>query len=1159
MEYFTLNRLITALSLCLALSACGGNNDKTTPVPPSPPVTAPEDDCNSELQHSSCVLEPEQSLTVNINDSQDVDVIAMTISVAGIYQVTFSSELSISATLSDALGEAFILDINKSDSEDYVTFVPLQSGDYIFVVQASDTITGSVTLSASLAPDTDEDGLADAQELLLGTDPESIDTDSDGLQDGKEYFETGTSPVLADSDGDSFSDFEELWLNTSPLDTSNYPIVNGWSFDGHFVHLDPFSINSPPFINGEVEPMGESRFFAVEMPTEPPQLRWTKNIDALNTLVSNEQMIVVRGIAGITAIDSLTGDNLWTDNQLTQAGLHRIFEGHVYVSNAEQSGLHKLYGNYTAAPILETITEPGYADLNSLVVTDDGMTYLLSGHLLIKLDQQGNRLWQYPIQHESRNKPGLVLRGDKIYLINNGLKALDKESGEPDATFKIIDATGGDIIPLRLFAGSSNNLIMVSQQEIINYSISENTIAWRTPLLVDNVYTYHSLQTKLVPTVRFGELFLHNDSKVISLSEVNGSEIWNWQLPDNEDSIEALLSTRNHLIVDTENSVYVLNLTTRTLQYTIDAIGKVYIANNGNLYINDRSNDTLTAYNIETDTDGDGLPDWWERLHHLHIANTDDALADADEDGLDNLSEFNHNTHPLKADSDEDGLNDNQEINTYFTHPFIADTDGDTIPDGQEVSLGTSPISIDTDNDNLPDNWEITHNLDPLNNDSSADPDNDGLTNIAEFLYGTLPDNADSNGNGIPDNEEPGLQLPPSDKDSDHDSLPDNWELLYGLDPNSASDANLDPDNDGYLNFEEFYLATNPLITDSFPKQTGWTTRAANGSRNNFVNEKVTYQSITKYADLPALTDAKLLSYGDFLIQFNQQLISVWQISSKEHAWQFTPLNNEDIQDVIINANYAIVSTTLEDSGQVTVLDLESGQLQHQFSAQLNGMSTQDNLLYAENSTSVYNLDGSTAFVIDSETDSLLVNESNIYALDSPHRIHIHNRLNGELLRTIELPWNPTYHHVGGGDVDTFHHASPLHIDSKGHLWMSVGDNEFDWQWIAPNISNSEFITIADNKDYLQFKASVYGSHYAKPYDTTIEDGTSLQNFILIPNLRQAIATRNSVFTRTDKTQLLDRDTESVLWETDINGDMIFSNHHLFINEGESIHIFKFE
>jgi hypothetical protein len=44
--------------------------------------------------------------------------------------------------------------------------------------------------------------------------------------------------------------------------------------------------------------------------------------------------------------------------------------------------------------------------------------------------------------------------------------------------------------------------------------------------------------------------------------------------------------------------------------------------------------------------------------------------------------------------------------------------------------------------------------------------------------------------------------------DSDHDGLPDWWELLKGLNPNSPSgdfsDSNSDPDGDGYLNLEDY-------------------------------------------------------------------------------------------------------------------------------------------------------------------------------------------------------------------------------------------------------------------------------------------------------------------------------------------------------------------
>jgi hypothetical protein len=50
--------------------------------------------------------------------------------------------------------------------------------------------------------------------------------------------------------------------------------------------------------------------------------------------------------------------------------------------------------------------------------------------------------------------------------------------------------------------------------------------------------------------------------------------------------------------------------------------------------------------------------------------------------------------------------------------------------------------------------------------------------------------------------------------DSDHDGLPDWWELIKGLNPNSAlgdfSDSNGDPDGDGYSNLEDYlnWLAT---------------------------------------------------------------------------------------------------------------------------------------------------------------------------------------------------------------------------------------------------------------------------------------------------------------------------------------------------------------
>jgi hypothetical protein len=55
----------------------------------------------------------------------------------------------------------------------------------------------------------------------------------------------------------------------------------------------------------------------------------------------------------------------------------------------------------------------------------------------------------------------------------------------------------------------------------------------------------------------------------------------------------------------------------------------------------------------------------------------------------------------------------------------------------------------------------------------------------------------------------------PQNPDSDFDSIFDEWELRYGLNPLDDSDALLDLDNDTLTNLREFELGTNPNNTDS--------------------------------------------------------------------------------------------------------------------------------------------------------------------------------------------------------------------------------------------------------------------------------------------------------------------------------------------------------
>nr|MBP8179496.1 hypothetical protein [Acidimicrobiia bacterium] len=63
---------------------------------------------------------------------------------------------------------------------------------------------------ACLGTDSDGDGLTNAEEDALGTDRNDSDTDDDGLSDGDEVDEYGTDPLDDDTDGDGINDGDEV-------------------------------------------------------------------------------------------------------------------------------------------------------------------------------------------------------------------------------------------------------------------------------------------------------------------------------------------------------------------------------------------------------------------------------------------------------------------------------------------------------------------------------------------------------------------------------------------------------------------------------------------------------------------------------------------------------------------------------------------------------------------------------------------------------------------------------------------------------------------------------------------------------------------------------------------------------------------------------------
>ncbi len=82
-------------------------------------------------------------------------------------------------------------------------------------------------------PDIDGDGLTNAQETVLGTNPLIPDTDGDGLTDGAEVNTYGTNPLLADTDGDGLTDGAEVnTYGTSPTVSNKGDLTPSTAPDG---------------------------------------------------------------------------------------------------------------------------------------------------------------------------------------------------------------------------------------------------------------------------------------------------------------------------------------------------------------------------------------------------------------------------------------------------------------------------------------------------------------------------------------------------------------------------------------------------------------------------------------------------------------------------------------------------------------------------------------------------------------------------------------------------------------------------------------------------------------------------------------------------------------------------------------------------------------
>ena len=135
-------------------------------------------------------------------------------------------------------------------------------------------------------------------------------------------------------------------------------------------------------------------------------------------------------------------------------------------------------------------------------------------------------------------------------------------------------------------------------------------------------------------------------------------------------------------------------------------------------------------------------------------------------------------------------------------------------------------------NFSLPHEWNYT-NLEEFQNTTSPfnpDTDDDGCYDGWELHWGFDPTDdsdgdEDPDGDGFTNFQEFQMDTNPlQGGDSDKDGMPDLWETQNGFDPNDPTDADEDADGDGLSNLEEFLNTTNPRDwdTDDDKMPDGW-------------------------------------------------------------------------------------------------------------------------------------------------------------------------------------------------------------------------------------------------------------------------------------------------------------------------------------------------